>query len=148
MPIISTSPCFVLFLRKERDSFSRWRLGRLVCAVVRCSGGVLLRNSNPCAYSQKVNAIYFLPIRPMLATLLLTSASLSPLRSPLDCGDRSNPLGRNYAWGISVFWGSVSGDRWRFFRKNRRQSVASRATCLRVAVVCCRKYLSLSDDCL
>ena len=28
------------------------------------------------------------------------------------------------------------------------QSVVSWATCLRVAVVCCRKSLSLSDDCL
>ena len=38
----------------------------------------------------------------------------------------------------------------RFFRFKRgiRQSVAFRATNLRMAVVCCRKYLSLSDNCL
>ena len=33
-------------------------------------------------------------------------------------------------------------------REGFGQSVASRKTCLRAAVVCCRKYLSLSDNCL
>lgn len=33
-------------------------------------------------------------------------------------------------------------------KRGIRQSVASRAACLHVAVVCCRKSLSLFDDCL
>ena len=49
----------LFFVRQGRASFSRWRLGRLVCVVVCCSVGVLLRNRKPCAHSQKANKFSF-----------------------------------------------------------------------------------------
>ena len=63
----------------------------------------------------KVNSISFLSIRPMLATMLPSFAPITPLRSPLNCGDRSIP-------SVDLYWdgghtrrvtqsvGGVSGD--------------------------------------
>ena len=52
--------CSFLFFVAEREGFvSRWRYGRVVCAVSYCSVGELLRNRKPCAYNQKVNKFPF-----------------------------------------------------------------------------------------
>ena len=55
---------------------------------------------------KKVNSISFLSIRPMLATMLPTSAPIVPLWSPLNCGDRSIPSGVLY-WGKVLLSGYV-----------------------------------------
>ena len=63
----------------------------------------------------KINSISFLSIRPMLATSLSASAPIAPLRSPLNCGDRSIPSVDLYWDGIRTrrvtqSVGGVSGD--------------------------------------
>ena len=71
-----------LFLwRKERDSFCRWRLGRLVCVWL------LFAVANLClclmiVFENKLSAI--------ISQSQQSSIATAPLRSPLGCCDRSN----------------------------------------------------------
>ena len=52
----------------------------------------------------KINSISFLSIRPMLATSLSASAPIAPLRSPLNCGDRSIP-------SVDLYWDGIRNRR-------------------------------------
>ena len=82
---------------------------------------------------KKINSISFLSIRPMLATMLPSSAPIAPLWSPLNCCDRSIP-------SVDLYWGEVRARR-------VTQSVGGGVAELSlVGVNCCRNLLSLTDD--
>ena len=121
-----------LFSFSSRDSVSRWRFGRLVCVIVHCIGGVLLRNSKPCAYSQK-SKFYFLSVYPpnacnYVAHLRSNSSTsvTSQLLRPFD----------SLGWFILGWFSYSSRDsvsRWRF----------GRLVCTIPNVQCCYATLAL-----
>ena len=109
--------------------------------MVMClSVGVLLCNRKPCAYSQKANRFSF-----RLSTQCSQLCCPPPLQ--LSHFGRLKPAA---AVRLSVVffvcfvvWGGVLPSF--CFGGSVVQPVASRVTCLRVAVVCCRKSLSLEN---
>ena len=81
------------FSLHSRDSFSRWRLGRLVCV------GLLFAVANLCLclmiiFENKFSAIISQSQQSSIATV--------PLRSPLDCCDRSNLLWEESRWLLEL----------------------------------------------
>ena len=79
------NPFSLLFFlwRKGRDSFSRWRLGRLICVWL------LFAVANHCLCLMIIFENRFSAI---ISQNQQSSIATAPLRSPLDCCDRSNQL--------------------------------------------------------
>ena len=81
----------LLFSLQLRDSFSRWRLGRLVCVWL------LFAVANLClmiVFENKFSAIISQSQQSPIAT--------ASLRSPLDCCDRSNLLWEEGRWLLEL----------------------------------------------
>ena len=119
-----TAPFFLW--QKERDSFSRWRCGRVVCAVSYCSVGELLRNRKPCAYNQKVNKF---PFRLSAQCLQLRCSPPPQYIFCLLCSNLRRPF-KSWLWesfeALRVFYAAtVDGS------TSRIQSVAVWQSCLR-----------------
>ena len=70
---------------------SRWRCGRVICALYYCSVGALLRNYKPCAYNQKVNIFPFSLFAQCLQLRCSPPLQYLPACSAQTCSDRSNP---------------------------------------------------------